>query len=60
MDLLALLLERLGEGVVRLDDGERLDEEGLPRARLLVDDPGDALPPVGADREAVAPPFSVT
>ncbi len=57
MDLLALLLERLGERVVRLDDGERLDEEGLPRARLFVDDPGDALAPVRADREAVAPPF---
>ena len=57
MDLLALLLERLGEGVVRLDDGERLDEERLARARLLVDDPGDALAPVGADGQAVAPPL---
>jgi hypothetical protein len=55
---LALFLERLGERVVVLDDGERLDEERLARARLLVHEALHGLAPVRAHGQAVAPALS--
>ena len=54
VDFLALLLERLGEGVVVLEDGERLDEERLPGARFLVHEPRHRVAPVRPHGEAVA------
>jgi hypothetical protein len=60
VDLLALLLERLGERVVRLHDGERLDEERLAPSPTSRGRSRRRSRAGRSGREAVAPPFSVT
>ena len=50
LDLLPLLLAQQGELVVHLDRLHRLDEEGLQRIALGVDDPRQAPRRVGPDR----------
>ena len=45
---------RLAPGVAQLDDDERLDEQRLAAARLIVDDALDAALGVGPDRHDVA------
>ena len=51
LGLLARLRRRLGQAVVQLDDGERLDEERLPGARRVVDDPRHLRTSGRANRE---------
>ncbi len=51
LDLLALGARGLGELVVQLDDRERLDEQRLPGARRVVDDPADLVPRAQLDRQ---------
>ena len=45
---------RLAPGIAELDHDERLDEERLAAARLVVDDALDLAPGIGADRDHVA------
>ena len=45
----------LAPGIAELDGHERLDEERLPAAGRVVDDPLDAAPGIGPHRDHVAP-----
>ncbi len=53
-DLLALLDQEIGEVVVQLDGRHRLDEERGAGAGALVEDAGNRIAMVAADRDAVA------
>ena len=54
MHFLALFFDGFGERVVVLDDEERLDEDGLARARPLVQEAAHLVAPIRAHGQAVA------